>query len=237
VPPPLPPDPTAPPVPLAAPLPLPQPPAQIDSSMTAPDAVSRQARIVAVYDKSIAVPSHPNAMAPRPGRSARRGPHLAILFAVRIKLDLASLLFAVIAASCDSSKDPAPAHCQGACQIAGDGALVLSWECYCQVADCSERLANTDGLGCGTRTDYPGCGLVTLTNQTPGGPWIRVFDSSSGALVGVQSGSDTSDYRCPANTSLSSFTRRAGQFPAASCAPVACAPGVCSVCSGDGGAD
>ena len=156
---------------------------------------------------------------------------------IRLGLGLLSLLSAVIAGSCGTPKDQAPSRCAGACQIASDGALVLSWDCYCQVTDCSQRLADTDALGCGTRTDYPGCGMVTLTNQTPGGPWIRVFDSSSGTLVGVQSGSDTSDYQCPVDTTLSSFTRRAGQFPAASCTAVACAPGVCSSCAGDAGAD
>jgi hypothetical protein len=154
---------------------------------------------------------------------------------MRLSLRSVLILLASIAGSCDSSKMDGPSLCQGACQKAADGALVLSWGCYCAVADCSDRLANTDGLGCGTRTDYPGCGLVTLTNETPGGPWIRVFDSGSGVLVGVQSGSDTSDYVCPVDATVSSFTRRAGRFPDPSCTAVACAPGVCSACNGDAG--
>jgi len=140
-------------------------------------------------------------------------------------------LVALVALGCSSSLTPSadgggdvqqhdPAAACG-CRIDDDGALVMSWDCYCRTWGCDGRLACSVGQ---ERSDYPGCGLTVVSRQSFG-ITSSVYDTS-GALVGQTIQSDTTPYTCPTNSALSGAEVRAGQAPAASCAGVAC--GACT---------
>jgi hypothetical protein len=102
--------------------------------------------------------------------------------------------------------------------------LVVPWDCYCAYRyDCARTLSDPGSeISGGTRVDYPACSLTTLTIQTPGGPWIWVFDGT-GNLVGHQHTSDTAPpaLTCPSDPTLASTRIRAGRFPDPTCEPAA----------------
>jgi len=52
------------------------------------------------------------------------------------------------------------------------------------------------------------------------GPYQDVYDQD-GKLVGAMASSDSNSYVCPNDPTMSGFILRAGQFPAATCTPVA----------------
>ena len=112
--------------------------------------------------------------------------------------------------------------------------LTMSWACFCAKFTCTDRQP-----ACGSnRTAYPGCGLTADNLHTVGGPWISVWDES-GALVGRHYSSDTSDYQCPSDSNPHAGQVRAGRFPDATCAEVACTctGGTTTCAAADGGAD
>jgi hypothetical protein len=121
------------------------------------------------------------------------------------------------------------------------GALVVSWECFCQGRDCSETLASESNCsGADFRIDYPACGLTVIGIPGYGGPYLHVFDTS-GALVGEQESSDVGGYFCPTDPTYpfdgGASSLRAGRFPDANCAAVMCPTGYCGPCTQDASAD
>ena len=125
------------------------------------------------------------------------------------------------------------------CQIDGNAAfgptLVMSWDCYCAAygAGCTTNIATvcTDFR---QRIDYPGCGLTVLRIMSAGGPIDDVYDRD-GKLIGAYVSSDTAQYACPSNASLTAFHLRAGRLPE-SCQGVACGRCTDPACSTpDGG--
>jgi hypothetical protein len=131
---------------------------------------------------------------------------------------------------CKGTTWPLPYDASGTaacdCRVeAGDGGsltLTMSWSCYCasNYADgCTRTLADQCATGTRDRTDYPGCGLTVLQIRGAFGPYQDVYDQD-GKLVGAMASSDSNSYVCPNDPTMSGFILRAGQFPAASCAPV-----------------
>ena len=120
----------------------------------------------------------------------------------------------------DSGVADAGTHDAGSCGCSVDGhVLSYSWACFCASGGCAS-VAPATACG-GTRESQVACGLRSDSVLTPGGPFIQVFDAT-GALVGEQAGSDTSDYVCPDDASLRGFVRRVGTFPDAGCAVTTC---------------
>jgi len=108
-----------------------------------------------------------------------------------------------------------PAAC--GCELSADGwTLTMSWDCYCRAYGCTGARQ-----ACTASTAYPSCGLVVDSSDTFGGPSLRVYDER-GALVGAQYASDTSDYFCPSDRSLSAARVHAGRFPDSTCAAEPC---------------
>lgn len=128
------------------------------------------------------------------------------------------------------------------CRVEADGVLTMTLECSCQQVTGSCGFDRDDAQGadlCGgrDRIDYVDCELsvVELNNI---GNTAYAFDPS-GELVGTRSTSDTSDYVCPDDASLTSLRVRAGRFPAASCQSRSCggcntSPFPCAVSAGGG---
>lgn len=118
----------------------------------------------------------------------------------------------------DVAGDGAPDAAACGCSLSSDGwTLTMSWDCLCAAYGCAGSKP-----ACGDhRVSYPSCGLTVDSTDTFGGPSLRVYDET-GALVGTQYSSDTSDYFCPSDRSLSAARVRAGRFPAPSCAAEAC---------------
>jgi hypothetical protein len=136
---------------------------------------------------------------------------------------------------CGGNKGGGAAACD--CRFEGTGdsrVLVMSWDCLCPQGECLSSGPTCDSGQ--TATAYPGCGLTVTERMTIGGPWIHVYDQS-GALVGMQMGTDAGSFACPSDPSLTAYTKRGGRFPEPSCSGVACvcAEGV-PMCPGqDGG--
>lgn len=116
------------------------------------------------------------------------------------------------------------------------GTVLMSWDCFCQRYDCSERLPGDHACDNTRRDDYPACGLTVLTTGgIIGGPTIRVFDLASGNLVGEHVSSDVPEFSCSADPGFptnGAFDVRAGRFPDTTCASVSCASGYCGPCPG-----
>ena len=104
-----------------------------------------------------------------------------------------------------------PAAC--GCRIDDDGALVMSWDCYCRNGGC-------DAVGCHRGPSYLACGL---TVSVQGAITDIYVSDASGKQVGVQHTADIGFYSCPSDPSLTSGRMRAGQFPDPSCDEVSCA--------------
>lgn len=102
--------------------------------------------------------------------------------------------------------------------------LTMSWACYCQKYDCT-RPPSCSPAGQWTR----GCGLDEDTEQGSSGPESWVYDQS-GQLVGVDLATDSDQWSCPSDPSMSASAVRAGQFPDT------CNTAVTSSCPADGGA-
>ena len=114
----------------------------------------------------------------------------------------------------DLPPDAPPAACD--CHVE-NYTLTMSWACFCAKFGCADPLPACNSH----RKAYPGCGLVADDFSGPFGPSISVWDES-GVLVGREYGSDTSSYQCPSDPSIQGFSVRAGRFPDATCAEVAC---------------
>lgn len=107
----------------------------------------------------------------------------------------------------DGGRDTGAISCT--CQ-ADTQALTIPFDCYCSMHRCDEA---QPGFACmANQTWTVGCGLVAQTIQTAGGDEIRVWDTS-GKLVGVQNGSDTSPFVCPTDQGIQRFLLRAGTLP------------------------
>jgi len=108
----------------------------------------------------------------------------------------------------------------------GDGGsltLTMSWSCYCAstyAGGCTRNLADECSTGTRDRVDYRTCGLTVLQIRGAFGPYQDVYDQD-GKLVGAMASSDSNSYVCPNDPTMSGFILRAGQFPAATCTPVA----------------
>ena len=108
----------------------------------------------------------------------------------------------------------------------GDGGsltLTMSWSCYCAstyAGGCTRDLADECSTGTRDRVDYRTCGLTVLQIRGAFGPYQDVYDQD-GKLVGAMASSDSNSYVCPNDPTMSGFILRAGQFPAATCTPVA----------------
>ncbi len=108
----------------------------------------------------------------------------------------------------------------------GDGGsltLTMSWSCYCAstyAGGCTRNLADECSTGTRDRVDYPTCGLTVLQIRGAFGPYQDVYDQD-GNLVGAMASSDSNSYVCPNDPTMSGFILSAGQFPAATCTPVA----------------
>lgn len=176
-----------------------------------------------------------------PGVSRRRaGP--------RLGLAVVPVALAVVLAGCggralepgpDGGSDgPADAAACG-CGLEADAGLsptlTMSWDCYCATFGC-ER--GPGSAVCAAGHFFSACGLEFFTIETAGGPETWVFDAS-GALVGAELGSDSSEYSCPSDPSVRSYRLRAGRFPDPSCAMVECpcADGGAACGLADGGTD
>jgi len=119
---------------------------------------------------------------------------------------------------------------------AGDGAAcscssrVVSWDCYCSVADCSKTLDTYQpdgGLPTSVRAieEYADCNLVVVIYKLGYDPEIhKVFDMTTGALVGDQMASDA-PMKCPFDDSGTIGGLSAGRFPDASCKLTGCTVG------------
>jgi hypothetical protein len=125
------------------------------------------------------------------------------------------------------------------CQLEGDAGavqtLTMSWDCYCGTFACPSA---SSFAVCSPGHFFTACGLEVFTTDTPGGPERWVFDAS-GAMVGVELASDSSDYTCPSDPRVRSLRLRAGHFPDPSCPMVECpcVDGGAACGPEDGGAD
>ena len=128
----------------------------------------------------------------------------------------------------DGAAEHDPAAC--GCRIDDDGALVMSWDCYCASSGCASS-------GCRGGPSYLACGLTVAVQQGAAGPDLYVSDAS-GKLVGIQHTADIGFFSCPSDPSLRAGRMRAGQFPDPSCDKVSCScPLGAQQClvAGDGG--
>jgi hypothetical protein len=116
------------------------------------------------------------------------------------------------------------------------GAVVMSWDRFCQGHDCSERLPSGAACNNARRDDFPGCGLTVMTSGfVIAGPTFSVFDLASGKLVGKQLSSDIPEFTCSSASTFPSngaFGLRAGRFPDTTCASVSCVSDYCGPCPG-----
>jgi|GEM_PF-5515411 len=107
---------------------------------------------------------------------------------------------------------------------------VVSWDCYCSVADCSKTLdmyRPDGGLPTSVRAirEFADCNLVVVTYKFGLDPEIsKVFDLTTGALVGDQMASDT-PMNCPFGDSGTIGGLSAGRFPDATCTVSQCTVG------------
>ena len=122
----------------------------------------------------------------------------------------------------DAASDSAACECHLEAADGGAAVLTMSWPCYCasRYADGCTRTLASRCTSTRDRVDYPGCGLTVLSIRGSFGPNADVYDQN-GTLVGAMASSDTSAYVCPSDPSVTGLVLRAGQFPAASCEPVA----------------
>jgi len=116
----------------------------------------------------------------------------------------------------DAAADTGSISC--ACQ-SDSQSLTIPFDCYCQMHDC--QIPQPAFACTANQTWTTGCGLTALTIQTAGGDEIQAWDSS-GKLVGIQNGSDTSPYVCPTNHGIQRFLLRAGQLPDTCATAVGC---------------
>jgi hypothetical protein len=150
-----------------------------------------------------------------------------------------ALAVSLFAFACSERTKDSPTSDGGDCGCRVEGSdfnaeLVMSWSCYCAAYGdgCTRTLPDvcTDYR---QRFEYPACGMTLLRFVPAGGPIEDVFDAD-GKLVGARVASDLLSYACPSDPSKTAFKARAGQFPAATCAEVAC--GACDSSSTSCGA-
>jgi hypothetical protein len=106
----------------------------------------------------------------------------------------------------------------------------LTWDCYCSVYNCSITLASYQpdgGLPTNVRAinEYAGCNLVVVTYKAGYDPEVyKVFDLTTGALVGDQQASDV-PLKCPFGDAGTVGKLSAGRFPDADCKVTKCTVG------------
>ena len=103
-----------------------------------------------------------------------------------------------------------------------------TWDCYCQVYDCSKTIAafTTDAADGGApyvlMMEYANCNLVEYETYPSEGVTVEVFDLTSGALVGrFRNGVENNV--CPfGGADAPIYSLKAGRFPDSTCVRSKC---------------